>query len=174
MQVAGKKADGQSLQGTVQVRPRGTERTNRYLESNKDRPNWCHLLLFISLFNAQYVSDVNTSILRSLRLICWVISWVVLLWYDACWCYVVVWQYNPWITQHISRKLLRMDVLTSETCLILNKEIKKQVISSWSFYIHRVRWLKPLLFMASTCKWLLVFDIYDIKMKTLITSYKII
>ena len=36
----------------------------------------------ISLFNAQNVSDVNTSILRSLRLICWVISWIVLLWYD--------------------------------------------------------------------------------------------
>jgi len=45
---------------------------------------------FISLFNAQHVSDVNTSILGSLRLICWVISWVVLLWYDVCWCYVVV------------------------------------------------------------------------------------
>ena len=43
----------------------------------------------ISLFNAQHVSDVNTSILRSLRLICWVISWVVLLWFDVCWCYVV-------------------------------------------------------------------------------------
>jgi len=46
---------------------------------------------FISLFNAQHVSDVNTTILRCLRLICWVISWVVLLWFDACWCYVVVW-----------------------------------------------------------------------------------
>jgi len=45
----------------------------------------------ISLFNAQHVSDVNTSILRSLRLICWVISWVLLLWFDVCWCYVVVW-----------------------------------------------------------------------------------
>ena len=45
----------------------------------------------ISLFNAQHVSDVNTSILRSLRLICWVISLVVLLWFDVCWCYVVVW-----------------------------------------------------------------------------------
>jgi len=44
----------------------------------------------ISLFNAQHVSDVNTSILRSLRLICSVISWVVLLWFDVCWCYVVV------------------------------------------------------------------------------------
>jgi len=41
----------------------------------------------ISLFNAQHVSGVNTSILRSLRLICWVISWVVLLWFDVCWCY---------------------------------------------------------------------------------------
>jgi len=46
---------------------------------------------FISLFNAQHVSDVNTSILKSLRLIYWVISWVVLLWFDVCWCYVVVW-----------------------------------------------------------------------------------
>ena len=45
----------------------------------------------ISLFNAQHVSDVNTSILRSLRLIWWVISWVVLFWFDVCWCYVVVW-----------------------------------------------------------------------------------
>ena len=46
---------------------------------------------FISLFNAQHVSDVNTSIIRCLRLICWVISLVVLLWYDVCWCYFVVW-----------------------------------------------------------------------------------
>ena len=38
----------------------------------------------ISLFNAQHVLDVNTSILRSLQLICWVISWVVLLWFDVC------------------------------------------------------------------------------------------
>ena len=45
----------------------------------------------ISLFHAQHVSDVNTSILSSLRLICWVISWVLLFWYDVCCCYVVVW-----------------------------------------------------------------------------------
>ena len=45
----------------------------------------------ISLFNAQHVSDVNTAILRSMRLIFWVISWVVLFWFDVCWCYVVVW-----------------------------------------------------------------------------------
>jgi len=45
----------------------------------------------ISLFNAQHVSDVNTSILESLRIICWVISWVVLIWFDVCWYYIVVW-----------------------------------------------------------------------------------
>jgi len=47
----------------------------------------------ISLFNAQHVSDVNTSILRSLRLICWVISWVLLLWFDVLRCGLaeVVW-----------------------------------------------------------------------------------
>jgi len=45
----------------------------------------------ISLFNVQRVSDVNTSILRGLRLMCCVISWVVMLWLDVCWCYVVVW-----------------------------------------------------------------------------------
>jgi len=33
----------------------------------------------MSLFNAQHVLNVSTSILRSLRLICLVISWVVLL-----------------------------------------------------------------------------------------------
>ena len=44
----------------------------------------------ISLFHAQHVSDVNTSMLRSLRLICWVFLWVVLLWYDVYWCYGVV------------------------------------------------------------------------------------
>ena len=63
------------------------------------------------------------------------------LWFDVCWCYIVVWlgwcgirikasaciriphQYTSYqsnttheITKKISRKLLRMDVLTSETC----------------------------------------------------------
>jgi len=44
----------------------------------------------ISLFNAQHVLNVSTTILRSLWLICWVISWVVLLWFNVCWCYSVV------------------------------------------------------------------------------------
>ena len=130
----------------------------------------------ITLFNAQHVSDVNTSILRSLRLICWVMSWVVLLWFDMFWCYVVVrlwWcgirmqaealvlqsaygyhsqtttqhqhisnQSNTTheITQQIIPKLLRIDVLTSETCWALNNEIIKQVTSSWSLFIQLIKY----------------------------------
>jgi hypothetical protein len=48
------------------------------------------------------------------------------------------------IIQQISRKLLRMDVLTSETCWALNNEIKKQVTSSWSLFIQ-------VLLMLSSC-----------------------
>ena len=125
----------------------------------------------ISLFTAQHISDVNTSILRSFRPIWWVIAWVVWFWLDVCWCCVVVvrypyagWsslhtdtappqpnhnvtptriereQYNPWNNHQISRKLLRMDVLTSETCWALNNEIIKQVTSSWSLFIQLWRW----------------------------------
>ena len=36
------------------------------------------------------------------------------------------------ITQQISHKLLRMDVVRSETCWAVNNEIMKQVTSSWS------------------------------------------
>ena len=101
----------------------------------------------ISLFNAQHVSDVNTSILRNLRLICWVISWVVLLWFDVYWCYVVVWlwwcgirmqaealvpthiepeQYNPWNNwTYKSQAPEDGCILTSETCWALNNEIIK-------------------------------------------------
>ena len=51
-----------------------------------------HVTCYItSLFTAQHVSDVNTSILRSLRLIWWFISWVVLFWFDVCLCYFVFW-----------------------------------------------------------------------------------
>jgi len=57
----------------------------------------CGLQCFIiSLFNAQHVSVVNTSILRSLRLMCWVISWVTLIWFDVCCSYVVVWLWWCW------------------------------------------------------------------------------
>ena len=65
--------------------------TVRHLHSWIKRDQLDVTCFIVSLFNAQHVSDINTSILKSLRLICWVISWVVLLWFDVCWCYVVVW-----------------------------------------------------------------------------------
>jgi len=78
----------------------------------------------ISLYNVQHVSEFNTSILRSLRLMCWVILWVTSNQINV----------THEITQHISRKLLRMYILTSETCWALYKEIIKQVTSSWSLF----------------------------------------
>ena len=65
--------------------------TVHHLDSWIKRDQLAVTCFIISLFNAQHVSDVNTSILRSLRLIYGVISWVVLLWFDVCWCYDVVW-----------------------------------------------------------------------------------
>ena len=47
------------------------------------------------------------------------------------------------ITQQISRMLLRMDALTSETCWVLNKEIIKQVTSSWSVFTQLIFLLWP-------------------------------
>jgi len=73
--------------------------TAHHLDSWIKRDQLDVTCFIISLFTAQHVSGVNTSIFRSLRLICWVISWVVLLWFDACWCYVVVWLgwYGIWM-----------------------------------------------------------------------------
>ena len=56
------------------------------------------------------------------------------------------------ITQHISRKLLRMDVLTSETCWALSKEIIKQITSSWSRFTQRIECLKEQTSMKTTKK----------------------
>ena len=94
------------------------------LESWINRDQLDVTCFIISLFNAQHVSDVNTSILRSLRLICGFISWVVLLWFDVCWCYGVVRLGWCGILMQASA-CIRMDVLTSEKRWALNNEIKK-------------------------------------------------
>ena len=66
-------------------------RTVHHLDSWVKRDQLDVTCFIISLLNAQHVSDVNTSIFRSLRLMCWVISWVALIWFDVCWSCVVVW-----------------------------------------------------------------------------------
>ena len=64
--------------------------TMHHLDSWIKRDQLDVTCFIISLFNAQHVSDVITSILRSLRLICWVIWWVVLLCFSVGSCHVVV------------------------------------------------------------------------------------
>ena len=49
-------------------------------------------------------------------------------------------------TQQIRRKLLRMVVITSETCWVLNNEIIKQVTSRWSLFIQLSTWNRILVF----------------------------
>ena len=48
-----------------------------------------HATYFIILFNAQYVSDVNTTIFRSLRLIR--SYFMGCIWFGVCWLSVSVW-----------------------------------------------------------------------------------
>jgi hypothetical protein len=45
-------------------------------------------------------------------------------------------KYNTWNKSTISRKLLKMDVPTFETCWAVNGEIIKRVTSSWSIFIQ--------------------------------------
>jgi hypothetical protein len=127
----------------------------------------------ISLFTAQHVSDVSTSIFRRLRLI---VDLFHVLYRSGSMCVGVTvlfgWggvvsicrlkqcfrlhkdttlpqpnhtvtpthiepeQYNTWNKSTICRKLLKMDVLTCETCWAVNSEIIKQVTSSWSIFIQ--------------------------------------
>jgi hypothetical protein len=119
---------------------------------------------------AQHVSDINIPIIRSLRLYCRITTLVVLflvrcvLEYLGCSGVRVAGfslhkdttppqpnhtvtpthnepeQYNTWNKSTTSRKLLKMDVLTFETCWAVNSEIIKQVTSSWSIFIQLPRW----------------------------------
>jgi len=82
------------------------------------------LAILFHFLCAQHVSDINISIIRSLRLFCWITTLVVLflvrcvLELRCGWVGVVsVLQASACNTvQRISRKLLMMDILMSETC----------------------------------------------------------
>ena len=87
--------------------------TMHHLDSWVKRDQFDVTCFIISLYNAQHVSDVNTSILRSLRLMCWVILWVVLLWCDVCWSYVVVWL--GWCGTCMQVEALRFSLHTGTT-----------------------------------------------------------
>jgi len=58
------------------------------------------------------------------------------------------------ITQQISRKLLRMDILTSETCWAVNNEIIKPVTSSWDSLYSAIKMMHgPINIRESICTW---------------------
>jgi len=88
------------------------------------------ILALLCQFTAQHVSDVNISIFRSLRLLC------VLLCRLYC-ADLRTWHQHT-SSQHnnaqSSRKLLKMDVLTSETCWAVNWHNKASVIKL--VYLH--------------------------------------
>jgi len=66
------------------------------------------LAILFHFLCAQHVSDINISIIRSLRLFCWITHLSYCSWFDVCWTNVV-------IQQNII-KLLMMDILMFETC----------------------------------------------------------
>jgi len=92
------------------------------------------LTILFHFLCAQHVSDINISIIRSLRLFCWLPHWSYCSWFDVCWnfCVVGLHGYHSNTTtskthgtknnttnvviQQNSRKLLMIDILMSETC----------------------------------------------------------
>jgi len=65
------------------------------------------LAILFHFLCAQHVSDINISIIRSLRLFCWIATLVVLFLANNT---------TNVVIQQNSRKLLMMDILMSETC----------------------------------------------------------
>ena len=107
------------------------ERDVLYIDRNESINSWVKrdqldaTCFIITLFSAQHVSDVNTSILRSLRLICKVTSWVV----SGSMCVGVPLQCGyGGVVFVCSLKHC------SAVCWALNKVIIKQVASSWSLF----------------------------------------
>jgi len=114
------------------------------------------LAILFHFLCAQHVSDINISIIRSLRLCCWITTLVVLflvrclleIWCGWVWVVSVLHQISnthrtknkmtDLVIQHHSYKLLMMDILMSETCWA-NKKWNK--IAGWSF-IFQQNW-KP-------------------------------
>ena len=70
------------------------------------------LAILFHFLCAQHVSDINISIIRSLRLFCWITTLVVLF-LVRC---VLEFRCGNVVIQQNSRKLLMMDILMSETC----------------------------------------------------------
>jgi len=95
------------------------------------KTNLMSLAVFFHFLCTQRVSDINISIIRSLRLCCWITTLVVLF---SVHCVLEIWCGWVWVVstlqankttdviiQQHSRKLLMMDILISETCWVHKK-----------------------------------------------------
>jgi len=95
---------------------------------------------------AQHVSDINISIIRSLRLFCWITTLVVLflvrcvLEFRCGWFGVVSVLQDNVVIQQNSRKLLIMDILMSETCWAHMKWNKIASDIKLVFYSSTIDW----------------------------------
>jgi len=119
----------------------------------KGRPTWWHLLYYVSLLLSMFRMLIHPSSGACHCLVRWCVGWL-----EACWCYVagfllVMWYLSAlgyYITNRQSRyitptrlksaqyslhnnatsicKLLKMDVLTSETCWAVNWHNKASVV----------------------------------------------
>jgi len=133
-------------------------------------------LVLLCQFTAQHVSDVNTSIFRCLRLFgallcrlyCADLRRVGVMWRDWL---LVMWhpsagwtttesrlnsaQYSVHNNAPSSRKLLKMDVLTSETCWAVNWHNKTSVIKLVYLYsnIFFLYLFIPILYMFRATKY---------------------
>ena len=109
------------------------------------KTNLMSLVILFRLLCAQHVSDINMSIFRSLRLFCWITTSVVLI---SVRCVFEIWcgcnkssntqrtenkTTDVVIRQH-SRRLLKMDILMSETCWAHNK--RNKIASDIKLVIH--------------------------------------
>ena len=88
----------------------------------EQKTNLMSLAILFHFLCAQHVSDINISIIRSLRLCCWITTSVVLF---SVRCVLEIWCGWVWVLsvkttdvviQQQSRKLLMMGILMSETC----------------------------------------------------------
>jgi len=104
---------------------------------------------FFHFLCAQHVLDINISIIRSLRLFCWITTVVVLFLAEACNTDTTPTQPHRnsnthrtkknttnVVIQQNSRKLLIMDILMSETCWAHKKWNKIASDISWSFTLQ--------------------------------------
>jgi len=137
------------------------------------RPTWCHLLFLFHFLCAQHVSDINISIIRSLRLFCWITTLVVCCWFEVCWCFGVVglvwylrcrlkpatqivvssWWWIYLCPKHVER--IRSEIkMASDIKLTFCFELIKQSIyySASSFYTFRVS-TTPIIRSAQNCNY---------------------